>query len=221
MLCGSLDLESNKVESTRLDRAIVQGKSVLELGCGRALPGLLSAVLGAVTVTLSDCDQRALGSLAEAIRRNNLTDSVLTRHLLWQRDGDGEETVRHWSDAYDGGSPALEPASIFDVVLASDCLYFTVQEAPLAASVLRRTRRPGGVAVLVVATRNSWGLPSLHRFVGLLQTAGMLVTDYCHPWPWEDLAQAHAVGSVTPTALATTTTDSGEHHVLMATWPAV
>ena len=75
------------------------------------------------------------------------------------------------------------------------------------------------MALIVAATRNSWGLPSLRRFVALLEAHGMTVAlDASHAWPWAALAAAHIGHGVSPAVLATTTTDTGEHHVLRATW---
>lgn len=88
-------------------------------------------------------------------------------HLLWEQDmndaatnaanaGDNSaagtatvyEKMRHWSDAHrlPDVFPQLETGKQFDLVIASDCLYFMSQEEPLAASISHRLKQPHGKA---------------------------------------------------------------------------
>lgn len=67
----------------------------------------------------------------------------------------------------------------FDVIIASDCLYFSSQEAPLAAVLRKRLVRPGqgtpgGTAMVVVQTRSNGGLQVV-RFKELLSQSGFQV----------------------------------------------
>lgn len=100
----------------------------------------------------------------------------------------------------------------------SDCLYFSVQEEPLSATVTRRLRRPHGVAILSCATRNGWGKPSLQRFIEELRAAGFHVRDEVHAWDWEALVVTHANAGASRNTLAATTTETGDHHILEVTW---
>ena len=87
---------------------------VLELGCGRGLPGWLALELGAKSVCHTDCDDRALEGIEGAMQSSGSTYSPTQhqlRHLLWEQDLEDEahalasdparklESKRHWSDA--------------------------------------------------------------------------------------------------------------------------
>ncbi len=72
-------------------------KTVLELGCGRALGGMAAGACGAAHVTLTDCDNRVLGMLRSVLP----SDRFSVRHLLWEEEAeDRDAQVHHWSDAY-------------------------------------------------------------------------------------------------------------------------
>ena len=258
VLGGSLDPATGAFTPDALAPArYCRGRDVLELGCGRALPGLLAGALGARSVTVTDCDHRALDALPAAVALNAApasfgshgvalglattadtppaiaADTASTavpcsvRHLVWQRDEQrlrGDEaaaddeacTLPHWSAAYPGATPALRSRATYDLLVVSDCLYFTVQEAPLAASVAYRLRRPHGVGVLVCAARNGWGLPSLHRFADLLRGHGLTVVLHCRDWPWTAMHAAHGAAAG---PLAETTTDTSDAFVFLVSWP--
>ena len=99
-------------------------------------------------------------------------------HLLWEQDLNHtavaasqadtsvpqserlqHEKVRHWSDAYrlPQQFAALEPNKQYDLVIASDCLYFLCQEESLAASIYARVRKPNGKALVVFQPRSTTG----------------------------------------------------------------
>ncbi len=81
----------------------------------------------------------------------------------------------------------------YDLILASDCLYFSNQEAPLAA-VLRRRLRVDGKALLVVQCRCGQGF-LLARFFEQLRLRGMTATANEGPWQWDALLAAHVRGT--------------------------
>ena len=206
-------------------------KSVLEVGCGTGALGLAAGLLGAGSVTLTDCDDRALSVLTELLHDeqtcgpsaglfrgadhgalpvggegiyadvNSLEEDLprcrdfLVRHHLWEEDlpqmllpqflpheerlpppptPQGHATTprpregKHWSNIVRNLSiPSLDSDETFDLVIASDCLYFASQEIPLAA-VLKRRMKNRGNALVVVQTRNNGG-NQLERFVALLR----------------------------------------------------
>jgi hypothetical protein len=103
------------------------------------VPGLLAVQLGARSVCLTECDDRAL----EGIMNSGLFTAAdaaaghSLQHLLWEQDLEDEEVesgvdpnrttperIRNWSDAHRLADdfPALAPEIKYDVVVASDCL---------------------------------------------------------------------------------------------------
>lgn len=175
-------LLSGQLEPRQLALDAARDVDVLELGCGRALAGLAAAELGARSVVLTDCDDRALESLLPLAH-------VSVFHCLWeqeQSDAEGTgERVRHWSDAYrdEKRFAPLPPEGRYDLVIASDCVYFSCQEAPLVAMLKQRVRRWGGRALLVFQIRGA-GEVQLERFDGLLRAAGFEAVHYAGPWDW-------------------------------------
>lgn len=104
----------------------LRGRSVLELGCGLALPSLVAAAAGA-RVVATDQHPHARAFLRENVARNGVT-------------------VRYEAFDWSGAVPAdLPPA--FDHVLASDVLYTREMPAILAAA-FDRFLAPGGEAWL-------------------------------------------------------------------------
>lgn len=194
------------VGDTELASVSVLNKRVLEVGCGSGLAGLIAGLHGAASVTFTDCDDEALTALGEHLREHlRRTDhhvdvpdqgfpppcrSFRVFHHLWEQDGEleGAPELPHWCNArrrpmhpdcvaFDGESA---DNLHFDVVLAADCLYFPSQEAPLAAVLKKRLRRPvagvhiGGVALVVIQTRGNGGFQAV-RFKELLEQSGFRV----------------------------------------------
>lgn len=104
--------------------SIVRGKSVVEVGCGAALPGLAAAALGAREVVLSDYPSEALQKVVETNvnenkRKGNLPQevSVEARGLAW-----GEEVPEDLQGR-------------FDVVIASECIWNHAQHEALLFTI--------------------------------------------------------------------------------------
>lgn len=201
----------------------IGSKDVLEVGCGRGLVGLLCAQLGARVVVLSDCDDRVLKILLAAQR-----ERTEVRHLLWEQDeyelelGRQGEERRHWSVAYrqeEGDIPTLEYGRSFDLLVGSDCIYFPSQEAPLAAVIQQRCRKPHGIAVIVHQPRFNGAMQSV-RFVELLRGAGMAVEELAGPWDYDALLKNHVqcFPGQEKAALYRTVHETGPHQVLVARW---
>jgi len=121
---SSIELARYCLEDLALD-----GRSVLELGCGLGVSGIAAAMAGA-QVTLSDYEEDALAfarwNVLKNLRREEQRARVRFQLLDWRAPG----------------TPGR-----FDLVLGSDIIY----ERSLAGDLLRlldSTLRPGGVAVL-------------------------------------------------------------------------
>mmetsp|Transcript_16189 Transcript_16189/g.21276 ORF Transcript_16189/g.21276 Transcript_16189/m.21276 type:complete len:300 (-) Transcript_16189:1122-2021(-) len=100
-------------------KSIVQGKAVIELGCGVGLPGLVASRLGAREVHLTD-KSVAVPNLQEEIRLNNsqeLAECKLTAASLeWGKKG----AKQYMQSALPTSAKSNHS---FDVVLCSDLIY--------------------------------------------------------------------------------------------------
>ena len=116
-----------------LNPSMTKGRRVLELGSGVGIGGIAAALQQPESVTLSDVDGPDAPLLLENLRANAAANRVAaaTRALDW----------------HDCLQEQGAPEEVYDVVLASDCIYYPSDAAALAAA-LRRHLRPGGIAVL-------------------------------------------------------------------------
>ncbi|HYV56385.1 MAG TPA: methyltransferase domain-containing protein [Candidatus Nitrosopolaris sp.] len=136
-----------------LAAAIPEGaRSVIELGCGLGLPGLVAACRGA-RVTFVDRVSAALAFTRASARLNRVT---------------GVDFV-----AADCTTPAL--AARFDLVLAAELLYDR-RAFPGIARALARLLAAGGRALLTDARRIDTG-----EFYEVLETAGLTWQATDHP----------------------------------------
>lgn len=207
----------------RVESPSVEGKEVLEVGCGRALIGLLCEQLGARRVVLTDCDDRVLGLLAAHCADSRV---VSVRHLLWEQDqweeqvGHAATQQRHWSAAYrDTESiPALEYGAQFDVIIACECLYFPSQEAPLLSVLRQRLRKPDGQGVIVVQQR-AGEASQIIRFLASL-SADFSVREIKQPWDYEKLLRDHVrcIQGQEELVLTETANDCDFHQIVLVTW---
>ena len=216
---GGLLLAS--VIESRSSEILLENSSLLEVGCGRGLVGMLAKALGGerLECTLTDCDDRVLLALRGMAH---------VAHFLWEEDmpENSGVTVRHWSDAYRATAdiPALDKDAQFDVILAAECLYFACQEDPLAHAICRRLRRtnPKAVALAVVQRRGDDGGFQLVRFRSLLQAAGLTVEQSEGPWPWSELLRKHvhqAAPGQEGLELGYTMHEIGDPVLLTIRWP--
>ena len=104
--------------------ALVSGKSVLELGAGLGLTGVVAASLGA-TVTQTDHDQQALAACARTAALNGITNIT-----SYSSD---------WHDWHDSAR--------YDLILGADIAYDGDDHAALLA-VFDQTLNPGGRILL-------------------------------------------------------------------------
>ena len=130
----------------------VTGRRVLELGAGCALPSLMSALLGAERVVVTDYPAKRLiatmrgnlqrNAVAEASPLGTVADLQVHGHV-WgefdaqkQRQDDSCSTSTEPSEEMvDNGWFALENQHKFDCVLAADCLWMTEQHEQLRRSI--------------------------------------------------------------------------------------
>jgi predicted nicotinamide N-methyase len=134
-----------------LDRVVLRGRRVVELGCGLAVPSLAAARAGAAVLATDSC--------AEAL-------ALVVRNAL--ANGVHVETVK-----VDWASPGeLLGRAPFDLVLAADVLYERASVAPLLSLLPRLAPeawvadpgRPAAGAFLEQAERR-WGVATSVRGV--------------------------------------------------------
>ena len=152
------------------DPAFVQGQTVLELGAGVGLCGLLAAKLGARRVALTDFEPALLDSLALAARDNRAPGDAETRvaRCDWREEAsspaddaadDASSDEKHAAAlaaaaARGGWLPRLGAGETFDRIVGSDLVYERTHAETLPRVLRERLARPNGVAMLFGAVRD-------------------------------------------------------------------
>ena len=140
------------------------GASVLELGCGHGLPGVVAALAGAADVTFADFNAEVLHALTAPCAAANLARAA--------RDAPPPQ-LRFFSGDW-GALPPLLPASSYDVLLSADTIY-SVASQPRLLAVMRASLRPGGCA-LVAAKSYYFGVGgSAAQFAAAATAVGLSV----------------------------------------------
>ncbi|KAJ1304094.1 hypothetical protein OPQ81_008498 [Rhizoctonia solani] len=134
---------------------LCQGKTVLELGAGGALPSLVAALCGAHQVVITDYpDTPLLDNITRNVDHNiplTIRSNVKTRGYVW---GTNPEKLLQCIDRTSlagessEDSPPTEEGA-FDVIILSDLIFNHSQHSALldtCEAALRPARRPGNVA---------------------------------------------------------------------------
>ncbi len=155
------DIWTSAIELARysLEEAGLNGKDVLELGCGLGLAGI-AAAKGGGNVVLSDYEDDALDFARYNAQKNLSPEIVNSRTRFINLDW------RHIDKS-------LPPAKKFDMIIAADVVYERRNFFPLM-DVLQQRLKPTGVAVFTEPGRSIGD-----HFLNLLREAefGLTVTE--------------------------------------------
>jgi len=72
------------------ERLVEEAGSVLELGAGTGLVGIVAARLGAGRVVVTDGDEGVCDALKAGLERNGVADVMSVRRLMWGEEEEGE-----------------------------------------------------------------------------------------------------------------------------------
>jgi predicted nicotinamide N-methyase len=129
-LFGLLWPSSEKLAARMALRPVLVGERILELGCGLALPSLVSHRRGA-DITASDCHPLAGEFLQVNLGLNQLRP-MKYRHGHWSRPGSLKQ---------DTGAPAIDMVrGRFDLIIGSDLLYDQDASVALAGFIGRHAK---------------------------------------------------------------------------------
>ena len=150
------------------------GRSVLELGSGLGLPGIVAAACAPASscVVLTDCVAEVLATLDANVRANAVASgaSAVAVELDWRELDAGAQRIIEASGGGDSGDDMATAERVtFDVLLAADLIYM-VEMATLLADVICRFLAPNGV-VLAIFPANRHGV---EEFFAIMEERGFV-----------------------------------------------
>ncbi|KAK4698958.1 structural maintenance of chromosomes protein 6, partial [Phenoliferia sp. Uapishka_3] len=166
-------LMSDKITAGELD---LQGKTVLELGAGAGLPGIVAAKSGAAKVRRRDEERRPrlISRLGYQVVLSDYDDEGMrvdlernVREALNPEERERTHVIMHsW-----GENPSrLQEAGPFDLVLAADVVW-DVPMHTLLISTLKQILSPSSEVVLIVG--NHTGRAVVRQFIEAAKDAGL------------------------------------------------
>ncbi|KAF8466942.1 hypothetical protein BDZ91DRAFT_793931 [Kalaharituber pfeilii] len=148
---------------------VVKGESVLELGAGAGLPGIVSALSGAKKVVLSDYPAPEILSNIEANIKRNLTPDVIESSNVSVFGHCWGELNTAKGDLFSASKH--EPKSFTRIVVA-DCMWMDWQHVNLCSSIVHFLEPEKG-EVLAIAGFHT-GRPKVANFFKECENAGLV-----------------------------------------------
>lgn len=157
---------------------LIRGKDVLEIGAAAGVPSIVSAILGARTVVMTDYHDPDLVS-------NMQYNADLAVPMI---PAAPEPRKRLYVEGYKWGNP-VEPllahlppavegtASGFDVLIMADVVYSHREHGNLVKTMQQTLKKdPKSVALVIFTPYEPWLLPQTERFFPLAEAGGFTVT---------------------------------------------
>ncbi|RPB04555.1 hypothetical protein L873DRAFT_1667070 [Choiromyces venosus 120613-1] len=116
------------------ERLVEEAGSVLELGAGTGLVGIVAARLGAGRVVVTDGDEGVCDALKAGLERNGVADVVGVRRLMWGEEEEGDE------------------GEVFDLVVGADVTYDNSAIPHLVAELSRQLNKNPSAKIVISAT---------------------------------------------------------------------
>lgn len=110
----------------------IKGATVLELGCGVGLPGIMAAKLGAKRVVLTDMTQQLIETAQLGAEASGVQDTCTFMRLDWKDVVHNKISITKWKQRL---IQEDDEQSEFDYILASDCVYSVFTARLLAQTV--------------------------------------------------------------------------------------
>jgi len=184
---GAVDLSQFLCQQHQLDAAALkdprstnplQGKKVLELGCGHGLPGIISLLAGA-HVHFQDYNEQVLTQLT--------IPNVLANLSLWQTAGGERAVARYYAGDWLALGNYLAKGGrggYYDIVLTAETIYSEESQIRLLECIKQVLEPPHGVAY-VAAKSYYFGVGGgTHAFQQRVKEDGIL--DCQQVWKIED-----------------------------------
>ncbi|KIX04066.1 uncharacterized protein Z518_07619 [Rhinocladiella mackenziei CBS 650.93] len=169
-LWGHLLWNAGQVISQYLEdnaRQLVEGKAILELGAGAGLPGLVSAILGARKVVVTDYpDLELIVNLRYNIQHCDAIENksaIVAEGFLWGNSADSLKAH-------------ISPAAGFDLLILADILFNHSEHAKLLCTLrdcLKKTM--DAVALVFFTPYRPWLLDKDLHFFELARADGFVV----------------------------------------------
>ncbi|RAL01847.1 putative nicotinamide N-methyltransferase Nnt1 [Aspergillus ibericus CBS 121593] len=172
-LYGNLLWNAGRTSSHYIEErasTLIEGKDVLEIGAAAGVPSIVTAILGARTVVMTDYPDP---DLVENMRYN----AALAAPQI-------ANSSSLYVDGYKWGAP-VEPlfarlpegATGFDVLIMADVVY-SHREHPNLIKTMRETlkRSKDSVALVIFTPYEPWLLPKTEKFFPLAEENGFRVT---------------------------------------------
>ncbi|MCJ1341005.1 nicotinamide n-methyltransferase [Bachmanniomyces sp. S44760] len=139
-LWGHLLWNAGQVVSEYLqnNEAIVNGKQILELGAGAGLPSIVSAILGATNVVVTDYpDEDLIENLKFNIAENEVY--IKSRNVAVNIRAEGYV----WGSSTTSASPsALASLNSFDLLILADVLFNHSEHGKLISTIRQNLKKP-------------------------------------------------------------------------------
>ncbi|KAM0854081.1 hypothetical protein ACQ4PT_050648 [Festuca glaucescens] len=184
---GSLDLVKTLNSDIKAVRLLVEGKQVLELGCGHGLPGIFAGLKGAGLVHFQDFNAEVLRCLTIPNVKANLfkesSQGICTSQSVGFYAGDWSEIDKLLlcgdavHDKTTNHHTENEGSSGYDIILMAETVYALDSLPSLYRLIKKCLRYPGGV-VYMAGKKHYFGVGGgTRQFLRLVTEDGAMQSD--------------------------------------------